>query len=414
MLRSLSSGVSGLQAHQTQMDVIGNNIANVNTYGFKSSRVTFRDVYYQTLASAANASGNSGGSNPSQIGYGTTVGSIDVLNGRSGIATTGQGSDCYINGEGYFVVKDGSGNERLTQVGTFGFDGSGNLVDGKGGFVCGYPVASTSGKVSVGGAIIDFSSASNKDGKAIGESLLDGYTVEVKYGTPGTEGTTIAADSGKKTITINYTPSSSPADGSTEAILTKDELLAALTTSTNWTWKKNGGDYPSGETAPDVQYPKITVDGADTDKTTKITATTGMVAQTATYDYSQKPQKIINSFGELKSLTFSPDGTITGVDANGTVQIIGQLALANVANPSALVMEGTSYYKAVNNTGEITYGYPGSSTLGKLETGGLESSNVDLATEFANMIMTQRGFQANSKIITVSDEMLETLVNLKR
>lgn len=405
MLRSLSSGVSGLQSHQTQMDVIGNNIANVNTNGFKSSRTTFRDVYYQTLNGATNASGNLGGSNPSQIGYGSQVGSVDVLNTRAGFVSTGRATDCYINGEGYFVVKDGAGNEKLTQVGTFGFDGNGNLVDGNNYFVCGYPVSYSTNTVSVGGASVDFGKANAAD--------LSGYTVKVVYADPdgaSDKVTGVVADTGTKTITVTYTPNVA-AD-----ILTKDKLQTGLQGA--WTWEKNGSttdtDGTTAITAPTgFATTGITVADAATDTTTKIAATTGMIANTAVFDKSS-PEKIINSYGELKNISIGTDGTITGEDANGTIQTIGQLALANVPNPDALTMDGNSYYKAANNTGTITYNNPGSDNTGTLKTGGLEGSNVDLANEFSNMIVTQRGFQANSKIITVSDEMLETLVNMKR
>ncbi len=406
MLRSLSAGVSGLKSHQTQMDVIGNNIANVNTYGFKSSRTTFRDVYYQTLSAASNASGNMGGSNPSQIGYGTQVGSVDVLNTRSGFASTGLGTDCYIDGEGYFVVKDGAGNERLTQVGTFGFDGNGNLVDGNGGFVCGYKVDRLYGSASVGDATIDFGTT-NKD-------VLNGYSVIVNYDKDAaSDGATVVADSSKKTITVTYKPTTD------DPTLTKETLQTALQTA--WTWQKDGvagtTDDPAEPTGLDTSdIANIVVQGAGDDKTKgdPITATTGMIAEAAHFDTTATPEKIINSYGELNNCAIGTDGSITGQTSDGKIHIIGQLALANVPNPNALTMEGNSYYKAVNNTGTITYSTAGSDNLGKLKTGGLESSNVDLATEFSDMIVTQRGFQANSKIITVSDEMLETLVNLKR
>lgn len=401
MLRSLYSGVSGLKSQQTKMDVIGNNIANVSTYGFKSSSTTFRDVYYQTLSSSSNASGDMGGANASQVGYGTTVGSIDLLNTRSGFASTGRGMDCYIDGEGYFVIKDGAGNERLTQIGTFGFDGNGNLVDGNKNFVCGYPVESTSEKASVGGATIDFGTANG--------SAFDGYTVEVKYGTTAS----VAADSTTKKVTV--TLASDPA-ATPPVVPTAADLQTALQgmTATSWT-----GTPPTTDGTTAITYgATITVDGvgAATDPTDDnvVTETSGMAAPVAKFDYSKDPEKIINGFGELTNMTIGADGTVTGQATDGTIKVIGQIAIANVPNPDALTMEGNSYFKAVSNTGSISYSAPGSNNVGALKTGGLESSNVDLATEFSDMIMTQRAFQANSKIITVSDDMLETLVNLKR
>jgi len=395
MSTSLQSGVSGLKTHQTKMDVIGNNIANVNTYGFKSSRVTFKDVYYQTISGSSNATSNMGGANNAQIGYGTSVGTIDVMNSRSGFASTGSAMDCYIDGEGYFVVKDGSGNEQLTQVGTLSFDGSGNVVDGQKNFVCGYPLKDYSSKASIGGATINFGTANG--------TLMDGYTVDVKYAAASatTVPTTIAADATKKTITVTFTPDTTTPTPN----LTRGALQTLL------------GTLPAG-TPTGFDPTKITVEGgAATDKTVNnaVTAASGStVAQAANFDTANGPQKIVNTYGELTGCTIGGDGSITGQDSTGTIRIIGQIALANVPNPQALTMEGNSYYKAINNTGTITYGAPGSGSVGALKTGGLEMSNVDLATEFSDMIVTQRGFQANSKIITVSDDMLDTLISMKR
>ena len=276
MMRSMFSGVAGLKAHQTGMDVIGNNIANVNTYGFKSSRTTYRDVYYQTLAGSSDGDKKKlyGGKNPSQIGYGSTAASVDVLNTRSGMVLTGRSSDCYIDGEGYFAIKDGS-DFLYTRVGSLGFDADGNLTDGNGRLVCGI------------------------SGKAAGG----------KIATP---------------VAINVAG--------------------------------------------------------------------------------------INAY---KNITIGGDGKLPG-EKGGTVTTLGTIALANIPNTSGLTQQGQSYFKAVSNTGKPTYYAPGTGTTGRLRTSALEPSNTDLANEFSQMIVTQRGFQANSKIITVSDQMLEELVNLKR
>jgi len=400
MPRALFSGVAGLKTHQTKMDVIGNNIANVNTYGFKSSRVTFKDVYYETLSGSSNANGAMGGGNATQVGYGSAIGTVDVLNTRSGFAATGLGTDCYIDGEGYFVIKDGAGNERLTQVGQMSFDGSGNLVDGQKNFVCGYPYKDMSGKVAIGGASINLD---NSNG-----TLLDGYKVEIKYATAAAGASpapTVAADADKKTVTVTFTPSTDTPAGNPTKAMTKSVLDTALKTGT-WAW--------TGTMPATFNSSKVTVEGAADDPTGVVNAATGTVIQGANFDTTRNPDKIVNTYGELKDLTIGSDGTITGQDASGTIRIIGQVAIANVPNPQALTLEGNSYFKAVNNTGTITYSAPGSKNVGQLKSGGLETSNVDLATEMSDMIMTQRGFQANSKIITVSDEMLDQLCNLKR
>ena len=436
MLRSLFSGVTGLKSHQTKMDVIGNNIANVNTYGFKSSRTTFRDVYYQTISSSTSASGTRSGSNASQVGYGTSVASVDILNTRTGYAATGNSMDLYIDGEGYFVVQDGAGNEHLTQVGTFGFDGDGNLTDGNGNFVCGYSVDKLKSTVSVGDVKIDFGSVSDDDNTKNGSytvdkkntSYIEGYTLQVVDG--GASATdAVELDPTKKIITVTLATADMTKEKLQSTLQTAAWTVTGETTGLDATIKDSSGNaVKTADGSADLKWSdilkigRITVDGASDDATKagKVKATTGKIAEEAEFqgedatDKAQYVKKIINSEGEMKNISVGTDGTITGEATDGTIKIIGRIAIANVPNPDALQHEGNSYYKAVNNTGLITYTSPGESNTGVLRSGGLEMSNVDLANEFSDMIMTQRGFQANSKMITVSDEMLETLVNLKR
>ena len=137
MIRSLYSGVAGLKTQQTKMDVIGNNIANVGTYGFKSDRATFKDVYYQTTQTATASTGNTGGTNAKQIGYGNLVGSIDTNTKTSAMSSTGQGLDIAIAGEGFLQVMGADGNIMYTKAGMLDIDAEGNLVDVNGNFVLG-------------------------------------------------------------------------------------------------------------------------------------------------------------------------------------------------------------------------------------------------------------------------------------
>jgi len=282
MLKSMFSGVTGLRGHQTMLDVIANNIANVNTAGFKSSRVVFTDLYYQTLSGATAPTATAGGTNQKQIGYGSTLSSIDLINTRGGYSQTDKDTDLYISGEGYFVMEDSAGETSYTRVGNFKFDPDGNLVD------------------------------------AYGNHVM------------GINSTTLPA----------YDPSS-PIDYSTLEAINVD---------------------------------------LDT--------------------YS--------------SIAIGSDGTITGVDSSGTSHTLGQIALACFANPDGLSQTGNLYMKPTGNSGEAVYTPPSSTIAGSFVTGGLEMSNVDLSKQFTDMIIAQRGFQANSRIITTSDEVLQELVNLKR
>lgn len=278
MLKSLSSAVSGLNCHQTMMDVIGNNISNVNTAGFQSSRVTFSDVYYQTLRAGGEGTATVGGTNGAQVGYGTKLGSIDVLHTTGGMTTTSRTMDQYIDGSGYFIVQDASGNEYYTKLGHFYFDNAGSLVDSNGNFVCG----------------------------------------------------------------------------------------------------ESGGTFGS----------------------------TG----------SYTPEKIkVSNLGKYSSINISGTGIITAVDStDGSTDVLGQIGLVSFVNQDALLESGNGYYSRSGNSGAPNYDVPGEATVGTLVSGALEASNVDLSKEFTDMIVAQRGFQANARVITTSDEILQELVNLKR
>jgi flagellar hook protein FlgE len=274
------------------MDVIGANLANVNTVGFKCSRVTFRDVLYQTSINAsapteAGSGASRGGVNPSQIGLGVSVAAIDVLNTRAGPMLTDRPFDAYIDGEGFFMVIDSNGIEYFTRVGDFAFDQLGQLVDGNGNFVLG----------------------------------LLGDDVDPESPT-------------------------------------------------------------FGEDAMDSFVPIV-----------------------------------VEEFQNFTQIRIGLDGIITGYDTTNEDEpetILGQIILFKFVNSDGLSQEGGSYVRPTANSGDPIAYAPGIGGTGRLVTNRLEMSNVELSKEFTDMIVTQRGFQANSRIITVSDEMLQELVNLKR
>ncbi len=313
MLRSMFSGVSGLRTHQNKMDVIGNNIANVNTVGFKSGRVTFKDSIYQNIYSSSEGNNVYGGSNPSQVGYGSQVSAVSVNFGTGSYEPTGFGTDCMINGNGFFIV-----GPKLEDMDT----GLGNTVDNN--------------------------QVSQMYLTRVGEFTIDGdgYLVDAN-----------------KNVVYGFVPD--------QAATGTDDMT-----------------YDTSVLKP-IRLP-IADDGD---------ATIG-------YDYEQTKN--------LTGISIDANGVISGQTSDGTTYKFGLVAVANVTNPNALENSGNSYYKAISNTGTVQAFEPGSGATGVLRSGCLEMSNVDLATEFSNMITTQRGFQACSKMITVSDEMLQELVNLKR
>jgi flagellar hook protein FlgE len=295
MMRSLYSGISGLKNHQTRMDVIGNNIANVNTAGFKASRTIFQDIYSQTSRSAAAPIvDGAGGTNPMQIGLGVKLATIDVLHTPAAIQRTDRELDAMIEGDGFFAVSEtaadiGDTAVYYTRAGNFYLDAEGNLVTASGMFVRGV--------------------------------MGDGSVVTI------------------------------PATG-----IAEEDLGTIYITP-----------------------------------------------------------------GTYSSISIDPSGVIQGTDASGAKVQIAAIAVATFINPAGLEKMGDSLYAATPNSGAVggdptapVYFQAGTNGAGKINPGGLEMSNVDIATEFTDMIVTQRGFQANSRIITVSDTLLEELVNLKR
>ena len=288
MLRSLYSGISGMKNFQTKLDVTGNNIANVNTYGFKKGRVTFSDLLSQTSAGATEPAGNAGGMNAKQIGLGSQLASIDTVHTQGSMQTTSRTLDLSISGEGFFVLEDGAGSQSFTRAGNFYLDGNRNIVSS------------------------------------------DGQILQVTGGIQENANGVVSAT----------------------------------------------GDAVGGTIIP----------------------------------------------SSAQSFSIGSNGTITYVDANGDTQEAGQILLAKVSNPEGLTKVGGNRYQVSANSGELAGGnnqYGGLVTSGNVGTGSinsgyLEMSNVDLSEEFTDMIVAQRGFQANTKIITTSDEILQELVNLKR
>ncbi|MEG3029950.1 MAG: flagellar hook-basal body complex protein, partial [Oscillospiraceae bacterium] len=347
-------------------DVIGNNIANVNTNGFKAGRVTFKDSFYQTMSGSTSASGQMGGSNAKQVGYGSQVGAIDVIHTGGGFAPTGEASDLMISGNGFFCVgpydkagldpldKNSVPKLSLTRLGIFRFDGTGKLSDPNGNVVYGFKGISTG---------------------------VDTATL-----VPGKEYTTTGGTA------VKMTAAGAPP---TFEMQLDDKTWTAVTATTK----------------PSVN--DLTVE----DKTVTPAVwklKTGLIDKARLVPVELPFDTVKNSPLKMESITFGKNGTITGIDEYGNNVTIGQVAVANVPNPGALEMTDSSYYKAKNNTGDVIAATPGSGGTGTIESGGLEMSNVDLSKEFSDMITTQRGFQANTKIITVTDEMLQELVNIKR
>ncbi len=400
MVRAMYSGVAGLRAHQTRMDVIGNNIANVNTYGFKSSRTTFRDVYYQTLSGASAGSQLRGGVNATQVGYGAQVASIDLMMGQSGFQPTDRGTDVAIAGQGFIQVQDAEGNTFYTRAGMLTIDPYGNVVDNNGNFVLGVSGANAASAAPGSNRIrITVDPIQDAQAESVKSITLGGFTddITVTCANPGTAGNrnivfVTGPGPGATVAVTDTTLTVALVAGDTYSLADINTLLSTAPATT-----ANGG---------------FTLAAGGTLPTTAFTGT-DMVAALGTIQTRGGQSYALQDVGNLTSLAIGSNGIISANHLGETLTL-GRIDLAVFDNPEGLNAEGNTYFSASANSGAPSICVPGTSGSGPLKAGALEMSNVDLSQEFTDMITTQRGFQANSRIITVTDQMLEELVNLKR
>jgi len=424
MMRSMFSAISGLRAHQTWMDVIGNNIANVNTTGFKVGRVRFTDILSQLVRGASGPTETRGGINPLQIGLGAVVGAVDTIHTQGALQLTGKPSDLAIQGDGFFVVSDGS-QTLYTRDGAFDIGSDLRLVNPSNGFyVLGWQ-ADANGNVDTAGPVgpITIPIGQQLDAVPTTQITVQGNldaNQDTAAATPHFVTKVSITDSlGKRhefyilfdkagTNTWNYTlQEDDPRTTST----TEDDPDFALggTTSGTLVFDADGN----------LDLAASSISAVDLDSTAG-----GASSITVTPDFSRLTQLAAPysanaaangaPAGSLTTFTVSQSGQVLGIYSNGVTKVVGQIALALFTNPGGLMKVGGNAYLPTVNSGEPIVGPADSGGRGKIASGYLEMSNVDLAQEFTSMIMAQRGFQANSRVITTSDEVLQELVNLRR
>lgn len=391
MLRSLYSGISGLRAHQTMLDATGNNISNVNTTGFKSSSVQFQDTLSQLTQGATGPAADRGGANPAQVGLGVQVAGISTNFAQGSSQNTGRSTDMMISGDGFFVTRNGNATE-LTRAGAFGLDANGRLTSPDGGLVQGW-MAGADGQLAPGGALSDIALPDGliAPGAATGVASVGGnLPKETAVGEQLVRDAQVfAADGTEHTLTLSFTR-------------TAGGWNVAGTHSAGGNGTAQLALDANGELSDAV----LAVGGIEVD----LAGLTGY-AELSTASVSGVDG---NAAGTLESFTLGADGSLTGTFSNGAQQVVAQIAIGNVANPAGLSKAGGSSYTLTGNSGELQLGTAGSPGFGALAGGMLEMSNVDLSQEFTNLIVAQRGFQANARIITTSDELLQELSNLKR
>ena len=409
MLRSMFSAISGLRAHQTKMDVTSNNIANVNTVGFKGSQTVFQDTLSQVLRSGGQPAADRGGTNPAQVGLGVKLAAITTNWTQGATQSTGRSTDFMVEGDGFFVV-EGGGEQMFTRAGSFDFDANGNLVTADGSVLQGW-MADADGTVNPNGPIgalsVPYGQMVNPASTTAG-SIRGNLPSEAGVGETFQLGADMYDSQGvlqkvaytfEKTGDNEWDLSVVHADGTVLMAPTGVVFDAAGNLTT-----------PAG---PDFQLPPFTPVGYPS-WTNPVTMSLEGLTQFGGANTLSAPKPDGYTLGSLQSFTLGNDGTIVGVFSNGLRQPLGQLALASFNNPGGLQKAGNSSFRVGDNSGAAMIGLAGTGGRGVLNAGALEMSNVDLSEEFTGLIVAQRGFQANSRVITASDEILQDLVNLKR
>ncbi len=493
MMRSLFSGVSGLKIHQTKMDVIGNNIANVNTIGFKSSTANFADVFYQNLQAAKgpNPAQASAGTNPMQIGLGANLAAINVnVTGQGGTQRTDRGLDLMINGEAFFVVQS-EGQTYFSKAGALNVDPNGNLYStSNGATIMGWqadaegnvirdtvsalritspdrmftPPEATTYATLEGAIDPKCADVKSERGHIVPVSFYDQlgnsytmnlsikqsttsdseYTISISDIVTGEEGKVggsfLAVENPDGSGTFIANPLFGTGDTGTFRFggedftyvvdpVTRELDWSGTTTFPTLTFNGNLPDFvgvssangntlllemnPGATPATNNPFP---FEGMEVDfSAISRFANGGNSAVTSTRgDANDGYQRAGFMAGQLDGFTIDGAGIIYGIYTNGQKACFGQIALATFPNAAGLEAVGNSLFRTTLNSGDFDGVGVDPSTVGGLSSGALEMSNVDLATEFTSMITTQRGFQANSRIITTSDTMLEELLSLKR
>ncbi len=413
MMRSLYSAVSGLKNHQTRMDVIGNNIANINTTGFKANRVNFSSMLSQNLSAASSPQGNLGGVNAKQIGLGSAIASIDTLTGDGSVQSTGQNTDLAISGNGYFVLKEGE-ESYYTRDGSFRFDEVGNYVSAGGLKVQGW-MADEQGAINTTSSIEDIIVPA---GQTMNPKATTKIDVSKNLSAETQQGAKIAsqilvydAEGMEHKVNIILERATVGTSTSTWNVDVQDDQGNSVVSGGNQTLTFDGyGKLTSNVT----QGVSITLaNGAQSTLDFNVVFDPNQVTQYSG-DTTLKADPDGYTTGTLDSVDFDSVGCVIGTFSNGQKKTLAQVAMATFNNPGGLESAGSNLYSESKNSGAAQISASGANGAGEITPSALEMSNANLGEQFTDMIVTQRGYQSNSKIITVSDEMLETAINMKR
>jgi len=418
MLQALLAGVASIKAQQTRMNVIGNNLANVNTTAYKGSRVTFQDMIAQTIRGAARPTTASGGTNPIQFGLGVLIAGTDVNNEQGSLNATNRPTDFALQGNGYFMVSNGD-QISYTRDGSFDLDATGDVVSSATGErLLGWTADPATGQIDTNQPVSPTSTLKIP----IGARTAVQQTTSVTWaGNLDSRVSSTAGAQSTQSIVRVY----DSLGGQHDLTLTVTE---DTTTPNQWTWSvaaTNGDTVTGSGTMTFDPNTGQMLTGSPGSITITPPAAGGVAPFNVNLDFSSVSQLATdmqinasqqNGFapGSLSSFSVGTDGVITGLYTNGLTRPLGQIALSIFPNTNGLERIGNNLWRNTDNSGVPVVGTAGTGGRGTINSGFLEQSNIDIGNEFTDLIVTQRGFQANTKVVTTVDEMLQDLINMKR
>ncbi len=412
LIPSLGSAISGMDGFLEQLDVIGNNIANSTTTGFKSSDVTFQNAISQLIRGATPPGTTAGGTNPLELGLGTNIAAITPNFTQGQLQNTGIPSDLAINGSGLFILQTPQG-QQFTRAGNFSLDANNNLVDPNGNFVQGFQAVN---------GVVNTNALGNIN-IPLGQLTLAEPTSLATYGGNFNSATPIGGS-------FNVTTTAYDSLGTPQTLtLTFTAIPTSIPGENEWSYSVAGpvGSTITGSTPGDIFFnntgaldttnstsggqPVITANFANgSNPAQNITLNFSQFTQLDGQDTAATVNQNGSAIGTLNNFSVGQNGIITGSFTNGLTQILGQVALANFSNPQGLQAQGNNTYTATSNSGTPQINAPNAGGLGAVIGGSLENSNVDLTNELTNLITTQSAFEASARVITTSQTVLGDVI----
>jgi flagellar hook protein FlgE len=405
---SFSIALTGLEANSVALDTIGNNLANLNTTAFKNQTATFSDLFYQNI-------GNTGSGNALQVGLGTQVAGTSTNYTQGSLSTTTNSTDMALNGGGFFVLNAG-GLQELTRAGNFQLDQSGNLITTGGDGVMGYAAANgvvntntplTTLQVPVGAtqaaqATANFGITANLDAAtAVGGAFSSTITM---YDSLGTSHAT----------NVNFTKTADNTWSYSISLPAGDFSGTPVNNTGTLTFNSSGALVTPAANVSGITFPGLTDGANDMTFNWDLYNASGAPQVGQTVGTSTATASTQDGFASGSYHGFSVDskGIISASFSNGQTETVGQVAVASVTNQDGLTIDGGNNYSTSTSSGAASVGAPGAGGRGSIEDDTLEQSNVDISTEFANLIVAQRAFEANSKTVTTFDTVTQETINM--